>query len=152
MLFLKGLTIVHLGDEDFGGAENSQLQVPTSGLFWRDSFKLTAVQKANFTTFTVTLYARGIQSGAPKSYCDLIGLGNNVDANGALTGTGNAQLKLMATATDGSFTEIKHTFLLSGLTAGVVAHLEILSGKICSTSGADYDDFEIVAVTGELKP
>ena len=80
------MSIVHLGDGDFSGAENSQLQVQASGLLWRDRFTLTAVQKTNFTTFTVTLYARSIQSQAPKFYSDLIGLGNNVDLNGALTG------------------------------------------------------------------
>ena len=43
-----------------------------------------------------------------------------------------------------------HTFSLSDLAADADAHLQILSGKTCSTSGADHDDFEIVAVTGEL--
>ena len=148
VVFLNGLSIVHLGDGDFSGAENSQLQVQASGLLWRDRFTLTAVQKTNYTTFTVTLYARGIQSEAPKFYCDLIGLGNNVDLNGALTGI--TPQTLMATAADGSFTKITHTFSLSDLAADADAHLQILSGKTCSSSGADHDDFEIVAVTGEL--
>lgn len=148
VVFLNGLSIVHLGDGDFSGAENSQLQVQASGLPWRDRFTLTAAQKTNYTTFTVTLYARGIQSEAPKFYCDLIGLGNNVDLNGALSGI--RPQTLMATAADGSFTKIMHTFSLSDLAADADAHLQILSGKTCSSSGADHDDFEIVAVTGEL--
>ena len=148
VVFLNGLSIVHLGDGDFSGAENSQLQVPTSGLLWRDRFTLTAVQKTNFTTFTVTLYARGVQSEAPKFYCDLIGLGNNVDLNGALTSI--TPQTLMATAAEGSFTKITHTFSLSDLAADADAHLQILSGKTCASSGADHDDFEIAAVTGEL--
>ena len=94
------------------------------------------------------IYARGIQSDAPKFYCDLIGLGTNVAPDGALTGI--TPQTLMATAADGSFTKIVHIFSLSGLLDDAPVHLEILSGKICSTSGADHDDFEIVAVTGEL--
>ena len=148
VVFLNGLSITHLGDDDFSGTENSQLQVPASDLIWKDRFRLTAEQKTNFQTLTVTLYARGIQSDAPKFYCDLIGLGNNVDLNGVLTDI--TPQPLTPTAADGSFTKITHTFSLSGLTADTDAHLQILSGNACASGGADHDDFEFVAVTGEL--
>ncbi len=148
VVFLNGLSIVHLGDGDFSGTENSQLQVPVSSLIWKDRFRLTAAQKTDYKSLTVTLYARGIQSTAPKFYCDQIGLGNNVDINGTLIGT--TPQPLLPTAADGSFTKITHTFSLTDLAADAEAQLQILSGKTCANGGADYDDFEIVAVTGEL--
>ncbi|MEO6025037.1 MAG: hypothetical protein ABIP64_18380, partial [Burkholderiales bacterium] len=122
LVFFNGLSVVHLGDEKFGGTANSQLQVRSSGLIWNDSFRLTAAQQANNTTLTVTLYGRGIESGTPTFNCDQIGLGNTIDpTTGKLTDGTRQTLK--ATAADGSFTKITHTFLLSGLAADADAHL-----------------------------
>ena len=148
VLFLNGLNVTHLGDGDFGGTANSQLQAPISGLAWNDSFTLSAAQKTLYTALTVKLYARGVESGTPKFYCDQIVLGNNIDTpTGKVTG---ATQPLTMSATDGSFTQISHTFPLNSLAADAVAHLQILSGKQCENSASDYDDFEIVTVTGEL--
>ena len=148
MLFLNGLSVTHLGDGDFGGTANSQLQAPISGLVWNDSFSLSAMQKTIYTLLTVTLYARGVESGTPKFYCDQIVLGTDKDTTTSKV-TGETQTLTMSAA-DGSFTPITHTFLLNSFAAGAVAHLQILSGKQCGNSASDSDDFEIVTVTGEL--
>ncbi|MEO6024856.1 MAG: hypothetical protein ABIP64_17435, partial [Burkholderiales bacterium] len=150
LVFLNGLSVVHLGDAKFGGTANSQLQVQAAGLIWNESFRLTAAQQAKYTTLTVTLYGRGIESGTPTFNCDQIGLGNNIDATTGKLTDGTPQT-LTGTAADGSFTKITHTFSLNGLAADADAHLQIVSGKACASgTSTDYDDFEIVAVTGEL--
>ena len=152
VVFLNGLSVTHLGDGDFGGTANAQLQVPLStvgsGLLWDDdSFTLTSTQRTSYNFLTVTLYARGVESGTPKFYCDQIVLGNSIDPTGKVTGETQS---LKVSAADGSFTQISHTFPLNSLAADAVAHLQILSGKQCGNTASDYDDFEIVSVTGEL--
>ena len=153
VLFLNGLSVTHLGDDIFGGAANSQLQAPLStvgsGLLWDDdSFTLTATQRTSYNFLTVTLYARGVESGTPKFYCDQIVLGNSIDPTGKVTGATPQALNV--SAPDGSFTQISHTFPLTSLAADTVAHLQILSGKQCGNSASDSDDFEIVSIIGEL--
>ena len=148
VLFLNGLSVTHLGDGDFGGPANSQLQAPLSGLTWNDNFTLSTAQRTLYTALTVTLYARGVESGTPKFYCDQIVLGNSIDPTGNVTGATPQALNV--SATNGSFTQISHTFPLNSLAADAAAHLQILSGKQCGNSASDYDDFEIVSVTGEL--
>ena len=152
VIFLNGLSVTHLGDGDFGGTANSQLQVPLStvgsGLLWDDdSFTLTSTQRTSYNFLTVTLYARGVESGTPNFYCDQIVLGNSIEPTGKVTGEAQS---LKVSAVDGSFTQITHTFPLNSLAADAVAHLQILSGKQCVNTASDYDDFEIVSVTGEL--
>lgn len=148
VLFLNGLSVTHLGDGYFDGTVNSQLQAPLSGLTWKDSFTLSSSQRTLYTALTVTLYARGIESGTPNFYCDQIVLGSSIDPTGNVTGA--TPQALHVSATDGSFTPISHTFPLNSLAADAAAHLQILSGKQCGNSASDYDDFEIVSVTGEL--
>lgn len=152
VVFLNGLSVTHLGDGDFGGTAYSQLQVPLStvgsGLLWDDdSFTLTSTQRTSYNFLTVSLYARGVKSGTPKFYRDQIVLGNSIDPTGKVTGETQS---LKVSAADGSFTQISHTFLLNSLAADAVAHLQIISGKQCGNTASDYDDFEIVSVTGEL--
>ena len=98
VVFLNGLSVAHLGDEQSGGNANSQLQAKTIGLVWNDSFHLTAAQRNTNTTLTVTLYARVVESGPPDSYCDRIALGNTINPD--LVTKGTTQI-LRVTSSDG---------------------------------------------------
>jgi hypothetical protein len=144
VVFASGLTVVHLGDDDFNGSANSQLQAPLTGKIWKDSFELNGSQKDANSQLVVTLYARGVETPA---YCDKIVLGNNLDSDGNVIG--DMSQNLSTSNPDGSFTQITHTFLLSGLVAGTV-YLQIISGKQCANSSLDDDDFEISTVLGKL--
>ena len=150
VVFLNGLSVAHLGDGEFGGVANSQLQTPVSGLVWSDSFNLSAAQKGAYTSLEVTLYARGVESATPNFYCDQIVLGNHIDIVTDKV-TGVMPQTLTTSAPDGSFTKIAHVFSLRDLAADDVAHLQILSGKQCANNASDYDDFEIATVIGELR-
>jgi hypothetical protein len=147
VIFANGLSVVHLGDGDFGGTANSKLQAHTSGATWPDTFTLDTTQKATFSSITITLFARGVETNITTPFCDQISLGNMVGAS---------PQTLTATNPDGSFTQISHTFPLAALTPGTI-HLQISSGTrsgtVCGPQATpDLDDFEIVSVTGKFNP
>lgn len=146
VLFLGGLSVTHLGDGDFTGEPNSQLQVDASGTTFLDSFTLTDTQKSQYSTLTIKMYARGVESTS-KNYCDQIIVGNV--AASVASASPNRQ-KLTQSSATGEFTEITHTFSLAELAAGTV-QLQINSGRqTCSATSGDYDDFEFAAVKGHF--
>lgn len=145
VVFLNGTGITHLGDDEFTGEPNSKLQVAATGKVLSDSFELTSALKDLYTSITITMQARGVQT---PLFCDKIVVGNRFD-NEIVTG-GTSQ-DLMSSASDGSFTQISHTFPLVDFAAGDTVYLQILAGKKCVNPTADVDDLEIATITGELQ-
>lgn len=145
--FPVGLTIVHVGDGTFEGTANSQFQVKESGLIWNDSFTPTALQILTYTKLTVTLFARGVETTGLTPYCNKIVLGDNFSGGNII---GGDRQPLTATASDGSFSQITHTFTLPPVSSGASVYLQILSGKKCDNPASDNDDFEVVSVVGKL--
>ena len=143
IVFPKGLTVIHLGDDSYAGSANSQLQVRASGLIFEDSFNLTQAQLSKYRYLTVSMYARGVQI-SKEGYHDTIALGTRSDFESGKTG--NTQT-FAATAEDGSFTSVSYRFDLSGLSPGEIA-LRIYSSQL---TPPDYDDFEITNITGKLE-
>jgi len=137
IIFWKGLTVTHLGDDTYSGSANSQLQVPDSGLTFEESFTLSSQQISKYQYLTVSMYARGVQTGED---CD-----NKI----VVENTKKIYPKTFSdTAEDGSFTAVSYRFDLKSLSPGATV-LKIYSGG-CLT-GSDHDDFEVTNITGKLE-
>jgi len=143
IVFPKGLTVIHLGDDSYAGSANSQLQVRASGLIFEDSFNLTQAQLSKYRYLTVSMYARGVQTASTHTSNE-IALGTRSDfESGKVANTQS----FAETAADGSFTPVSYRFDLSSLSPGEII-LRINSSK---HSTGDYDDFEVTNITGKLE-
>lgn len=136
--FPIGLTVVHLGDDNYGGSANSQLQVRTLGLAVSESATLTKEQLSKYKYLRISLYARGVET----ERCNKITFGNK---------SSQSQVQdFVATANDGSYTPVSYRFTLSSVSPGEIAFTIFSGAKNCSNSG-DHDDFEVTAITGKLE-
>ena len=138
VIFFKGLDIIHLGDDNFAGSANSQLQVPSQGKYWIDTFDYTAALKAKYSSICIQFNGRGIQSAGRDNTVSL--------SNNGQMGTYIVQ-DLQSTALDGSFTSLQNCFSLSSFPENSKVMLQINSQ---ANSSGDYDDFEIINITGVL--
>jgi len=146
IVFPKGLTVIHLGDDSYGGSANSQLQVPSSGLIFEDSVNLTQAQLSKYRYLTVSMYARGVQTESTET-SNKIALGTRSDfESGKVVNTQS----FVETAADGSFTTVSYRFDLSVLSPGEIT-LRIYSGLSADNPSDKGDDFEITNVTGKLE-
>ncbi len=145
VLFLNGTTITHLGDGNFTGTPNSQLQVENSGLMFSDSFDWTPTLQAKYQSLTISMYARGVETTS-KGLCNQIVVGQWMSSTALAN---SASLPLVETDSKGAFTQVNYTFVLSSLPPGKIG-IQILSGAKGCAAGSDHDDFEIVSVTGHL--
>jgi hypothetical protein len=110
----------HLGDGQFGGQENSQLQFPNAeGVSHDYGFTLTAAQLAHATA-SFDLMAKGVN-------CP-----DEITINGQLVGT------LPLTPADGSYAALHVAVPLAALQPG--ANTARLASVACESG--DYDDFE----------
>lgn len=154
VVYAKGTGLTHLGDDVFGGTENSQFQLPAHSEFWVDSFNLTPQQRSAYTTLTVSIKAKGLQCSSVVT--NVYGS----DASGQNVGPVPAQV-LGGSPVDGSFGTVTKVFsLVPGIQPGAV-YLFIRSDpgnpQTVSTAGpstvcqnGDRDDFEFIEVVGRL--
>lgn len=127
--------ITHLGDQNFTGSANSQLQVMSSGT--RINVRLGPISKAQIAQYPaglcIVLDVRGLESVAQPTRITL-----------------NSQSQNMSpSASDGSFSRQSYCFtdVYSG-DASRFNTLIIESGN--NAAGTDYDDFEFINVTGSF--
>ncbi|MFT3780063.1 MAG: carboxypeptidase-like regulatory domain-containing protein [Ottowia sp.] len=143
VLFPASLNVVHLGDSNYAGTSNSQFQFPSaSGTVWLDKATLDAEQKSKYSQLCIHFYAKGIERGEGDSGQSLISLSKN-----GQPGTYIVE-GLPVTSSDGSYSQISRCFSLSSFQAADIVQVQINSQ---ANSGGDYDDFELIAVTGLLK-
>lgn len=130
-----GVSVVHLGDDNFGGAVNSQFQKRAQGIVWEDFFNLPTPT----SQVCVSFFAKGVETGSR--------LDNAVSiSNDGRPGTFQV-LDLSDSPSDGSYRDQTHCFSLSGYQTGDRVRVAINSG---ANTGGDYDDFEFVGVTAKL--
>lgn len=127
--------ITHLGDQNFTGSANSQLQVSSSGT--RVNVRLGPISKAQMAQYPaglcIVLDVRGLETVAQPNRITL-----------------NSQSQDMSpSASDGSFSRQSYCFtdVYSG-DASRFNTLIIEAGH--NSSGSDYDDFEFINVTGSF--
>ncbi len=127
--------ITHLGDQNFTGSANSQLQVSSSGT--RINVRLGPISKAQIAQYPaglcIVLDVRGLETVAQPNRITL-----------------NSQSQDMSpSASDGSFSRQSYCFtdVYSG-DASRFNTLIIEAGH--NSSGSDYDDFEFINVTGSF--
>jgi len=127
--------ITHLGDQNFTGSANSQLQVSSSGT--RINVRLGPISKAQVAQYPaglcLVLDVRGLENVAQPTRITLNSQSQNMNAS----------------ASDGSFSRQSYCFtdVYSG-DASRFNTLIIESGN--NSSGTDYDDFEFINVTGSF--
>lgn len=131
----NGHRIIHLGDANFDGTANSQLQVSNSGLqmSWSVSPVSTRLM-AGYDSLCVYMTARGVETSHGNK---------NTIALGGLT------ISLPDSSPDGVFTLLKSCFptnRLGGMAAS--STLRVSSGN---RGGSDYDDFEVVNIWARLE-
>lgn len=139
VIFFNGLKVIHLGDDSYNGAANSQFQVRSQGLSWTDSFIYTEAQKSKYDEICISLMGRGIQSTSSvqkhnnKIYISKKGVSN----------TSVIQI-LSNSAESGEYTQIEHCFSLNSFSSN-----DAIAVTIESNAGLlDYDDFEMINITG----
>ena len=117
----------HLGDGQFGGQENSQLQFPDAeGLSHDYAFTLTAAQLAHATA-SFDLMAKGVDCA------------DEVTVNGEVVGT------LSLTPADGSYGAVHIPVPLAGLHAG--ANTATLAAVACVSGDADDFEYSVPVIT-----
>lgn len=120
----------HLGDDQFGGAINSQFQKPSEGVEFIASFQLSATQVRPEGSAEIRLMAKGVQ------------VAHRLFVNGTLL-----ELRLDESPRDGSFGGFRAVFEESLLRVGE-NEFRIVAGR----RGSDVDDFEFVNVQIHLHP
>lgn len=139
IIFFNGLDIIHLGDDQFQGAVNSQLQIKAQGKVQVDYFTYSDSLKSKYDNICISFLGRGFNSIKEGSK-DPISLSNSGQA-------GTYIVKILPdSAEDGSFSQYKECFSLSSFKAGDKVQLQINSLPVSN----DYDDFEMINVFGEL--
>lgn len=130
----------------FLGANLSAHQ--TKGQAFAAYFQLSAEQKANHASLTISFHGRGIQTQS-QGYCNQIVVKSTApDASGGIYDP--YRQALQESPADGSFSLSSYRFSLDRLRIGENA-IYIYSGtKNCLSSTGDADDFEIVTVAGKL--
>lgn len=129
-----GVSVVHLGDDSFGGAVNSQFQKRAQGIYWEDYFTLAAAASEACVSF----FAKGVET---ETRLDNV---ISISKNGQ-PGTFQV-LDLRDSPTNGSYENQTHCFSLNGYQVGDRIRVAINSG----IEYGDYDDFEFVGVTAKL--
>ncbi|ENX12240.1 hypothetical protein F895_03167 [Acinetobacter sp. CIP 64.2] len=146
VIFFQGLDIIHLGDDSFQGSSNSQLQVPSQGKVWLDTFKFTSNLKNKYDQICINMTARGINSqgnqGQPSN--DNISLSED-----GKVGTYIVQI-LKDSDISGAFTNISHCFSLSTFALNKNSDSTIRLQINSQPASGDYDDFEMINVVGTL--
>ena len=146
LVFPKGVGVTHLGDAQFGtGGFNSQLQLPSSGLYWNDASPLTPAQASKYKSITLSFYARGVESQAGDKCKDLVSVADADNPPGSYI-----VKDLPGSDPNGGYTRISVTFALSSIGAGHSVLAQLNSGACAS--GDLGDDFEFVSVVGKLAP
>lgn len=126
-------TLVHVGDDSYGGEINSQLQVVSRGI--SVGYKITTWTSelaATATSATVRFLARGVQADV----CPLtqVALGSPLEY---------VPVFLQKSAADGGFTGYTVTMNLPSIQVGMDIALFVASGWCMN----EYDDFEVAAVS-----
>lgn len=123
----KPWELTHLGDDNFTGSTNSQLQVSSQGLRWAARVEaVTAAQLYDYPAgICVTLDARGVERTDSKIIFE-----------------GEA-VSLLSSPADGSFGRQTHCFNTKPGTHVSGSSLAIESNAL----NGDYDDFEFINVT-----
>lgn len=123
----------HLGNNSFGGPQNSQFQKSAEGASYSETFNVEASQlPPTFGTATLRMQQKGTECGNP------------ITINGtALNST------LSSAPFDGSFGPYEVTFNINLLQAG--ANTIVITSVECTTPG-DIDDFEFVNAQIFLSP
>jgi len=114
----------HLGDDTFGGVENSQFQRASEGQVYRREFSLSADQ-LSFERFTVSFLIKGVQSS-----------GTAFEINDSLL------VPIPASEANGEFSELTYEGRVADILVRGVNSLDIGSGRTRATG--DFDDFEFV--------
>ncbi len=120
----------HLGDDQFGGAINSQFQKPSEGVEFTAKFQLSAAQVRPEGNAEIRLMVKGVQ------------VAHRLYVNGTLL-----ERRLDQSPRDGSFGEFRAAVEGSLLRAGE-NEFRIVAGR----RGSDVDDFEFVNVQIHLRP
>ncbi|MEQ1844239.1 MAG: hypothetical protein ABL983_01525 [Nitrospira sp.] len=155
VVYLKGVALTHLGDGQFNGGVNEQLQIPAQGDVWLDSFALTAQQRAAYSTLTISMSVRGLEcSSVIASIYQVKQSGQTVQPSPQVLGGAPAS---------GSFGPLTKTFSLAGMEAGEVfffIRTDPVNAQTIATvpggcpgrtaSSGDKDDFEFIEVLGRL--
>lgn len=138
--------LTHLGDDQYGGPANSNLQVATSGLNTVQPLGvLTQQLKDQYKTAYVEFSARGMQTESQQcatQYENQIGLSS--------TGTSSSAevvktVQPGASNADGSFTRFSVPIDMSEFPVGSTINFVASSGQ-CASGGTDHDDFELTSV------
>lgn len=145
-IILPKLTgITHLGDDNFGGAANSQLQVASIGKISGDTVTLTQAQLNTYRFVTINFYGRGIQT-PPLLNCQDYAFVTNLDI--ATNVEQNTRTAILPPSdAGGNFTKLSVRLPTAGIKAGPVT-IGLASGQ-CTT---DFDDFELISVSASLSP
>ncbi|MDA3441401.1 carboxypeptidase-like regulatory domain-containing protein [Acinetobacter bereziniae] len=139
IIFFNGLDIIHLGDNQFTGSVNSQLQIKAQGKVWIDHFIYSDLLKSKYDNICISFMGRGFNSIKDGSN-DPISLSNNGQP-------GTYIVKILPdSAENGSFSQYKECFSLSSFKAGDKIQLQINS----LPKNGDFDDFEMINMFGEL--
>jgi hypothetical protein len=138
-------TLVHLGDDVYSGASNSQLQVDTRGTDL--AFRITtwtSLLESFATRVVVTFSGRGIETLQPDGGCP----GNAVVV---ITDTGDYQYATLNNSDpSGSFSGYAMPFDLPVIQPGQDIFLRLISGSCAD--GDQGDDFEIAGVLVRFEP
>ena len=134
VIFFNGLTVIHLGDDSFSGAVNSQFQVQASGLKWKDSFIYSSDKKSKYNKFCVSMTGKGIQGTVSDSYIALVRQSGVVD-----------KLILKDSNVSGDYSNSEYCFSLSNVNENEQVGVEVVS----ENGGNGYDDFEVINIMGK---
>lgn len=149
----------HLGDDSYGGAANSQLQVPTQGLSYIVDLGIRPDQVAAYRTLTVSVLMRGVQTDYVSGTFPnpVLKLCNSIFLSPAVPGEeliGPNHQFIPSTDSAGGWTRLTFIYDLRrmGNVATTPVRLGIFSGrKGCFDTSGDADDFEFILITGRLQ-
>lgn len=136
-------SLVHLGDDNFSGAINSQLQAPTHGTSLAVEFDLLAEQLDQGGWLTVSMALRGAQCTGANGNQVYLGRVGEIPPDGdpRLLGLGQS-------ADDGSFSTAAFTWDLSAYAPGDRLEFVVISSDGCNPG--HWDDFELLEVIGRF--
>lgn len=144
-----GYLLYHVGDDNFNGAANSQLQAATLGA--SKSMKVTTVtadMKAKYKSFTVSYSGRGIQTGGTNPCANFIW--GYQPSTGPTPGFASVEKHPPADSpNDGSFGAGSQTFSMASLVVGIDLWISIESGLCTATN---LDDFEVTGFLVKFNP
>lgn len=132
-----GTRIFHLGDGDFTGSTNSQLQVSSSGI--SATGQLSSISEEQINRYPAglcfTFDARGIETRSGAKYRP----GNIIKLNDQVS-------ELQNSPSDGSFGRQTHCF--TNVSGGEASKFNGLTIQTDDAGTGDYDDFEVINITG----